>query len=360
LGYTPDKHISIFLPAGISFYTFMSISYLIEVFRKQTKADNIIEYGTYLSLFPHLIAGPIVRYSELKEEIKKRKPSIDMFFEGIWRFSLGLGKKVLIANSLGEVADKIFSLPSNQLTTPLAWIGTICYAFQIYFDFSGYSDMAIGLARFFGFHFPENFNQPYRATSITDFWRRWHMTLSRWFRDFVYIPLGGNRLGIFKMYRNLVIVFLLTGFWHGASWTFVIWGMYHGLLLVVEKVLKTKFNFEFKGVICTIITFVFVLISWVFFRSLSFTQAIHYIMKMFTFDLNIQQNRNVFYYIDSSTIFYLVLAFCFSFIPFDKLMKTNKTNAMVLTKGIISLILIMYCASVLSKAAFNPFIYFRF
>ena len=352
------------LPIGISFFTFQAISYLGEVRSKEQKAArNIIDYGMYISLFPHLIAGPIVRYSDISKEIQSRSLSTQTFFEGIVRFSLGLGKKVILANSLGVVADKIFALPSDEVMTSVAWIGIVCYSFQIYYDFSGYSDMAIGLARMLGFHFPENFNQPYRAQNITEFWRRWHLTLSRWFRDFVYIPLGGNRYGTVRTYFNLWIVFFLCGLWHGASWTFVFWGLYHGILLVIERILKLNFKFVPSGVLGHLVTLVLIMVGWVFFRADTLGHALAYLSVMF----GLRGPANTFtffgpeFYLQSNIIFFLVLSAVFAVIPVER-MRYVSSDALPITfiKACMAFFLLMYSASVLSTSAFNPFIYFRF
>lgn len=221
---------NIALPLGISFYTFQTMSYTIDVYRGEVEANsNIIDFATYVTLFPQLIAGPIVRYKSIKDQLSSRKVTTSLMSEGIERFVIGLTKKMLIANNCALLADNIFNLHGDDLSAGLAWLGVIAYSFQIYFDFSGYSDMAIGLGKLFGFNFPENFNYPYTARSIREFWKRWHMTLSSWFRDYLYIPLGGNQHGPTRTYINLFIVFLITGLWHGANWTFIIWGLFHGL-----------------------------------------------------------------------------------------------------------------------------------
>src|SRR5579872_1849180 len=231
------------LPIGISFFTFQAISYLLDVYRREiAPAASYGEFAVYHSLFPQLVAGPIVRYREIKSEMLSRHIDRVALTEGAYRFCLGLGKKIAIADNLGTIADTMFKLPANELGFVQAWLGILCYSLQIYFDFSGYSDMAIGLGRLLGFHFPENFNQPYRSANITEFWRRWHMTLSRWFRDYVYIPLGGNRHGRLRTFVNLWIVFLLCGLWHGAGLTFVVWGLYHGFLLILERLADTCFR----------------------------------------------------------------------------------------------------------------------
>ena len=270
------------LPIGVSFFVFKAMSYPIEVYRRlETPPRKLTDFGAWLSLFPDFIAGPIVRFSDVSREVFRRTVTVELFFSGLTRFALGLGKKVLIANHLGFVAEKVFNLPPGESTPGLAWLGLVCYTFQIYYDFSGYSDMAIGLGRFFGFHFPENFNQPYRSQNVTEFWRRWHMTLSRWFRDFLWFPLGANRKPGFRAYFNLFIVFLLCGFWHGAAWTFVIWGMYYGFLLVFELFLKNRFRFQISGVLGNIYTMGMVMIGWVLFRSADLRSALEFFKLLF-------------------------------------------------------------------------------
>jgi alginate O-acetyltransferase complex protein AlgI len=359
-----SPHAFIFLPIGISFYTFMAMSYLVEVYQGKDKCASLLTFGTYLTLFPHLVAGPIVRYSELEAEMEDRTVTLEMFFEGIWRFALGMGKKIILANNLGTVSDNIFALPTGELTTVLAWVGVAAYTLQIYFDFSGYSDMAIGLARFFGFHFPENFNQPYQAKSITDFWRRWHMTLSRWFRDYLYIGLGGNRKGPIRTYINLFMVFFLCGLWHGAAWTFVIWGMFHGLLLVIERILKNRFNIVPKGYFGNALTLLLVMVGWVFFRASSFSGALDFLRAMFGApQLEGFQYFKLGYYLDTGMLFYLVagsIIVVFPYEHFKRWIATVKPTHITLAKGIVSLLLIFISFLIMSKMQFSPFIYFQF
>ncbi|MBE9528808.1 MAG: MBOAT family protein, partial [Proteobacteria bacterium] len=260
---------SVVLPIGISFFTFQKITYVVDVYRGTRKAlNNPIDYALYVALFPQLIAGPIVRFHEISEQIKSRKETLDCFYQGILRFSWGLMKKVLLANSCGEIADAIFALNGGMLDTKTAWLGVLAYTLQIYFDFSAYSDMAIGLGRMFGFKFPENFNRPYSAISITDFWRRWHITLSNFFRDYLYIPLGGNRTGAARTYVNLMIVFVLCGLWHGANWTFLVWGVFHGALLIVERFIGLRESGSISYIIFRrTVTLFLVMVGWVFFRA---------------------------------------------------------------------------------------------
>jgi alginate O-acetyltransferase complex protein AlgI len=357
-------HTYIFLPIGISFYSFMAISYLIEVYQGKDRCASLLTFGTYLTLFPHLLAGPIVRYSELEAEMENRKVTLQMFFEGIWRFSLGMGKKIILANNLGSVADKIFALPTSELTTVLAWAGIACYTLQIYFDFSGYSDMAIGLARFFGFHFPENFNNPYQSKNITEFWRRWHMTLSRWFKDYLYISLGGNRKSPMRTYFNLFLVFLLCGLWHGAAWTFVIWGMFHGILLVIERVLKNHFGIVPQGFFGNSLTLFLIMVGWVFFRSPSVGQALSYLSAMFGMPhLSGFQYFHLGYYLDSGMVTYLVIGYLIVLVPYEKfetLLVRMQSFQLTLAKGIVSLLVLFISLITMAKMQFTPFIYFQF
>ena len=271
----------IYLPVGISFFTFKALSYVIDVYRKNVRAQwNIIDFSLYQSFFPQVLAGPIARYRDMASEMIGRRITLEMFRTGAERFIIGLGKKVLIANQFGPVADQAFSLPLTRLSYPAAWLGIICYTLQIYFDFSGYSDMAIGLGRMFGFNTPENFDYPYIARSVREFWRRWHITLSEWFRDYLYIPLGGNRGSSYRTYSNLLVVFLLCGLWHGANWTFIVWGLWHGLFLAFERT-KPGSKLSRLGVLSHLYTcFVFVL-GWVFFRSADTAQAVNYLKAMF-------------------------------------------------------------------------------
>jgi len=290
LGFLGAGHIpapSITLPIGISFFTFHAISYVVDVTRREARPmRHLADYAQYMAFFPQLIAGPIIRYHQIDEQIRRpppRRQRLNDLAEGFPRFALGLCKKVLIADQVGPIADAAFG-HSGQLTTGAAWIGALAYTVQIYFDFSGYSDMAIGMGRMFGFHFPENFNRPYSSVSMTDFWRRWHMTLARWFRDYVYIPLGGNRLGQSTTARNLLIIFLLVGVWHGAAWTFILWGAYHGGLLVVERLSGVaRLPDDRLATLRRAGTFVLVMLGWVLFRAPSLGNAGHVYAAMASF-----------------------------------------------------------------------------
>ena len=353
---------SIELPIGISFFTFQAISYVADVYTGRiAPARRLLDFATYHSLFPQLIAGPIVRYIEVEKELYRRRGSLDQFADGLFRFCLGLGKKLILADTMGVVADSIFSLPTNELTTGIAWFGALAYTLQIYFDFSGYSDMAIGLGRMLGFTFPENFNQPYRAHSITEFWRRWHMTLSRWFRDYVYIPLGGNRLGPETTYRNLFVVFFLCGLWHGAGWTFVIWGLYHGFWLAAERMYVTHVGPLRGGLLAWARTFLIVIVGWVFFRANSLDQAVGMLKVMAGFS----SPTVVFYDLQTfavpHNVFFALCGLAFALLPFEGFsMRLDGTNRVAAFKAAAAVVLFCYSVALLSVNSFNPFIYFRF
>lgn len=364
MGFQEVGWTSVALPIGISFFTFQKISYVIDVYRGvQKPLNSLADHALYVILFPQLIAGPIVRYSEIASELTNRKENLnaDNRLLGIFRFALGLGKKVLIANVLGAEADKIFGLDPETLKTDQAWYGAICYTFQIYFDFSGYSDMAIGLGRMMGFKFPENFNNPYISGSITEFWRRWHITLSNWMRDYLYIPLGGNRVSTSRLYANLWAVFLFSGLWHGAAWTFVIWGAYHGFFLVIERMFLLKLYSRIPGFIRTAITFLIVVFGWVFFRAESLGSALAMIKSMWAFD---------FAHFDKPVEVELVLPIAVLFSFFALLPKVEAWQHRMLFEApglkrtlaytLSTIGLLAVCISVIAASGFNPFIYFRF
>lgn len=276
-GPAPEVH----LPLGISFFTFHAISYLVDVYRRDVPAEsNPVDLAVYITMFPQLIAGPIIRFHNIRDEIHKRRVTADMFSEGVQIFVIGLAQKVLVANVVAVPADAIFALDEAQRGTAVAWLGIVCYTLQIYFDFCGYSTMAIGLGLMIGFHFPLNFNYPYISQSITEFWRRWHISLSAWFRDYLYVPLGGNRHGALRTYRNLVIVFLLCGLWHGAAWNFVVWGLYHGAFLVVERAGLRGVLERLPAAVGHAYALLAILIGWVFFRADTLPHAIAYLQGM--------------------------------------------------------------------------------
>ena len=348
----------IVMPIGISFFTFQALGYVIDVYTKKHKsASNVFEFMAYISLFPQLIAGPIVRYSDVSDEMKERTTSFDKFSEGVRRFTFGLSKKVLIANVLGELVKNL-----TEVSVVSSWLKSIAYTLQIYFDFSGYSDMAIGLGLMMGFRFLENFNYPLIANSITDFWRRWHMSLSYWFRDYVYIPLGGNRVSKVKWIRNIFIVWFLTGFWHGASWNFILWGLYFGIILLLEKLFLSKILSKTK-VFKHIYTIVIVVVSFMIFNALSFDAiSIEFKNMFFISDIPFI-GKEVIYNLRN----YLVL-FIIAIIASTPLMKIlinriNKTKVKVvidILEPFIYLGLLILCTSFLIDESFNTFLYFRF
>ena len=353
--------LNIILPIGISFYTFQILSYVIDVYKKEVVAQrSIINLGAYVTMFPQLIAGPIVRYQTIAKELTERKEHVDDIAEGLRRFIIGLGKKIIIANQMAIIADKVYlSIPLHDLNTMFAWIGTIAFALQIYYDFSGYSDMAIGLGKMFGFHFVENFNYPYIATSITDFWRRWHISLSSWFRDYVYIPLGGSRCSKARWMLNIMIVWSLTGLWHGASYNFILWGLYYGVLLMMEKLFFKKYLDKLKGV-NYIITMLIVLVGWVFFNSSSVDQIIYMIRNLFgfngSFSLILLNNQGILYLLP-----YMLIAIIGMGPWINQLFIKIRNNTIGFTIYDIYLVVILVvCLIFLINDSYNPFIYFRF
>ncbi len=354
------------LPIGISFYTFETITYVVDVYRRVHKPlDSFWDYQLYIILFPKLIAGPIIRYHDIADQIADRtqNDTIDNRLIGFYRFIIGLAKKVLIANHMGLQADTVFSTNYSELDTYTAWIGILAYTFQIYFDFSGYSDMAIGIAKMIGFNFPENFNNPYVSKSITEFWRRWHISLGAWMKNYLYIPLGGNKVATKRrLYFNLWLVFLVSGLWHGASWSFIIWGAYHGLFLVLERGFLHKVYERIGKLPSTIITFFIVVIGWVFFRVDKVADAFTFLKKLFAFNFHSSSSFDSEFY----TFFIIAIIFSF-FVYFNKGQKiqdslyfinyTIKKHFAMLT---ISVILLILCISSITAFGFNPFIYFRF
>ena len=357
------KHLP--LPIGISFYTFQSISYLVDIYRRVCEPQrNIIKMGLFISFFPQLIAGPILKYYDIASQIDKRQVTLPLFNEGAVRFLQGLAKKVIIANIMAKTADEIFALGLNDLSTPAAWIGIIAYTFQIYFDFSGYSDMAIGLGYMLGFKFLENFNYPYIAKTVQDFWRRWHISLSSWFRDYVYIPLGGNRKG--NVYVNLFIVFFVTGMWHGASWNFVLWGLWHGIFLVIERIIKnSKLNtIKLPYIITWAYTMVVVIIGWVMFRAVDMTYAYDYIKIMFSFKANeIADNIALFFIKDNLILFIIAIISATPFIKniyhiLNNNSRAYKYNQIVKPLALITIFII--AISYIVNSTYNPFLYFNF
>ncbi|MEG2353204.1 MAG: MBOAT family O-acyltransferase [Clostridium sp.] len=351
------------LPIGISFYTFQTMSYTIDVYRGDAKAQrNIISFGAYVSLFPQLIAGPIVRYKTIADQLDSRHETIDGFAEGIDRFIMGLGKKVLLANSIGLLWNEISIKSYGELTVVAAWLGIIAFTFQIYFDFSGYSDMAIGLGKMFGFTFLENFNYPYVSRSITEFWRRWHISLGTWFREYVYIPLGGNRGGKFKFYRNIIIVWFLTGFWHGSNWNFIFWGLYFGVILIIEKRFLLKYLENGSRVICHIYTMFLVIIGWVLFSFDNLVNLKKYLMAMFGIgDIGFINSEAVYYLYTNGILFIVLIIASTPFIKnISKKIKEENIKLYCVLKNIIMVVIIFVSVAYLVDATYNPFLYFRF
>ncbi len=372
---------TIALPIGISFYTFQGLSYVIDVYREEGKLledgsreslvqKNFINLALYISMFPQLIAGPIVRYTDIRPYLKERTNSTKDFGQGIERFIVGLAKKVLLANTLGEVADKIFSGELAYMGTGVAWVGAICYTLQIFYDFSGYSDMAIGLGRIFGFHFMENFNYPYISKSITEFWRRWHISLSTWFRDYLYIPLGGNRKG--NVYLHLLIVFLATGIWHGAAWGFLVWGLWHGLFMLIERIGRKKgVALKVPGVVKWLYTMLVVIFGWVLFKLEELPLAIEYIGKMLHIGVGSYTDFGVRYYLDNRTLFFMALALLAA-VPWAQVLPRRlacrisafslspESSVTCIIRRVLLLALLLICMLFIVNSTYNPFIYFRF
>jgi len=349
------------LPIGVSFNTFQSLSYIIDVYRGTVKCEkSFYNYLTYTTLFPQIIAGPIVRYETVDEELETKNISMNNFSMGMKKFIIGLSKKVLIANNVGALWHVIEMGNYSELSVLFAWTGIIAFALQIYFDFSGYSDMAIGLAKIFGMEFDENFNYPYISRSITEFWRRWHITLSSWFKDYIYIPLGGNRKGFAKQIRNILIVWFLTGAWHGASWNFILWGVYFGVILILEKLFILKLLEKLPKIIRHLYSIVLILVGWAIFAFEDLSKVINYIKAMFT--NNIIYNSEALYYFNNY-IFIIVIGIICSIPLWKKLKekidsKNSKTLEFVTTLGYVA-ILILSTASLVTDS-FNPFLYFRF
>lgn len=358
--------LEVVLPIGISFYTFESLTYVLDVYRGIHKPlKNFWHYQTYILLFPKLIAGPIVRYHEIADQITNREKNYtsSIKLSGFLIFCIGLAKKTIIANTLGIQADAVFKLPPEQIDTIAAWVGALAYSFQIYFDFSGYSDMAIGLGKMMGFKFPENFNNPYTSKSITEFWRRWHMTLGTWMKNYLYIPLGGNQVNNFKLYRNLIFVFLISGLWHGASWNFILWGTYHGLFLVLERLFLIKFYKKIGNWFSLPLTFIIVITGWVLFRNENINQGFYIIKQLYSF-----QFFDGKFALNNDFLFMASLALLFSFFTITKITRSfqemvygeqfSKSSQWFAVSA--SIILFYISLSFISALDFNPFIYFRF
>lgn len=349
------------LPIGISFYTFQTMSYTIDVYRKEVPIQkNIIAFGTYVTLFPQLIAGPIVRYKTVALEIDSRKESFEMISEGIKRFIIGLAKKVLLANNIGLLWESVKVMQISSIPTLTAFLGIVAFGFQIYFDFSGYSDMAIGLGKIFGFSFLENFNYPYMSKSITEFWRRWHISLGTWFKEYVYIPLGGNRKGMFNTIRNIVIVWMLTGIWHGASWNFLFWGLYFGAFLIVEKLFLLKILEKLPIVLRRVYTLFLVLIAWVIFSFEEMNTIIEYIKRLLGIGGSLFDDTTIYLFY-TNIILFIISTIASTDIPkrlYDNIkLKWNKSY---IVEDIALIVLLIMSIAYLVDMTYNPFLYFRF
>lgn len=354
------------LPIGISFFTFQTMSYVIDVYKGATEVQTSwIKYGTYVSMFPQLIAGPIVQYKTIAQQMKYRRENSDDFATGINRFMIGVGKKVLLANNIGVLSDYVMALPVGTLPVGTAWIGALAYTFQIYFDFSGYSDMAIGLGKMFGFHFLENFQYPYTAGSVTEFWRRWHISLSSWFREYVYIPLGGNRVGAVRLVRNIFVVWMLTGIWHGAHWNYVIWGIYYGILLILEKFILGKWLAKLPRFLKSCYTLLIVVIGWVIFKCEDLSVCVAYLKAMFGGNGAALWNHETIYLMLNYGIMFAILIIGSTMVPkqvAEKLLARLPGKGWpetLLKCGFYAGIFVISVAY-LVDATYNPFLYFRF
>ena len=358
------KFIDVIMPIGISFYTFQAMSYLIDVYREDAKVQkDIYKLALYIVLFPQLVAGPIVKYHDIAGQIDQRKVSFDKVSYGVKRFIIGLSKKMLIANTLGAMVDRIFSLQVNQFDTFTAWLGAIGYSLQLYYDFSGYSDMAIGLGMIFGFRFLENFNYPYISKSITEFWRRWHISLSTWFKQYLYFPLGGNRISKGRTYFNLGIVFMATGIWHGAEWTFFFWGLWHGFFIIIEKI--TGWNRDGCGKIREAIRHLYCIgvfvFGWVIFRAPNMAYAYDYMRHMLGAFGPIRPAFQTAYYLDNLEIIMLGIGVACSMPLFRNVLEIGQEFK--IRRGLVNvalLLLMVLSSAAIAASTYNPFIYFRF
>ena len=350
------------LPIGISFYTFQALSYVIDVYRRDTGAQhNIASFGAYVTLYPQLIAGPIVRYKDVDDQLTVREHSVPLFAEGCRTFIAGMGKKILLANTAGQLWEYFRAIPTDERTVAAAWMGMLCYSFQIYFDFSGYSDMAIGLGKMIGFRFIENFNYPYISKSITEFWRRWHMSLSTWFRDYVYIPLGGNRCSKLKQLRNIFVVWFLTGFWHGASWNYILWGIYYFILLMIEKTFLLDKLKKAPAFVSHIYTLFFILFGWLLFVFEDLSAGFVWLGNMFGVGTIQAVSSGDVYNLVRNLIFFVILAVAATPLPkklYSKL--TEKSNAARIVASVGGIVMLLVCMAYLVDSSFNPFLYFRF
>lgn len=352
--------LNVVLPIGISFYTFQTMSYTIDVYLGKVETQkNIIDFGAYVTFFPQLVAGPIIKYRDISTQLKNRQESIDDFSYGINRLCKGLFKKVILANNVGILWSQIIGQPINEIPVLTAWFGAICFSFQIYFDFSGYSDMAIGLGRMFGFHFPENFDHPYTSKSITEFWRRWHISLGTWFKEYVYIPLGGSKKGRKRLIINLLIVWILTGLWHGASWNFVLWGLYFGILLIIEKLILAKYLEKLPLIFRHIYTIFFVIISWVIFAFDDITNVYAYLKAMFGMNNTALLNSELLYLLQTHWIL-IIICFLASTTVIKKINIIKDKKYYLIIRNMASMLMFFISICFLIGSTYNPFLYFRF
>ncbi|WGX76632.1 MBOAT family O-acyltransferase [Paraclostridium bifermentans] len=351
------------LPIGISFYTFQTLSYVIDVYLDKVKVQkSLISFGLYVTMFPQLVAGPIVRYTDIDYQLKYRTHSMNKFGEGVDRFIQGLSKKVLLANNIGMIFTSIQQYDASEISVLTAWLAIAAYTLQLYFDFSGYSDMAIGLGKMLGFDFIENFNYPYISKSVTEFWRRWHISLGSWFREYVYIPLGGNRCSTIFQLRNLCIVWFLTGLWHGADWNFILWGLYYGFILIIEKFLLKDILERMPSFIQHIYTMVLVMIGWTFFGIESIQKSLEYIKVMFFLNGNKIIDSTFIYYLHTNLILLIILILCSTPIVnkvFKKIIQNGKMEGVTLAVT-VQFVLLFLSIAYLVNETYNPFLYFRF
>ena len=356
------------LPIGISFYTFQGLSYCIDVYRdEEIVQKNPFNLALYISMFPQLIAGPIVRYGDVKDALAKREHSPGLFAGGVERFIIGLSKKAIMANPMGALAQQIMGSDTGYMGASVAWLGAVAYTLQIYFDFSGYSDMAIGLGKIFGFRFPENFNYPYISGSVREFWRRWHISLSAWFKDYLYIPMGGSRKG--NVYLHLFIVFLATGLWHGAAWGFVLWGLWHGMFCILERVAGNLHKdkgyggknaiYYVRNVFSHVYTLLVVITGWVLFNLVSVRGALSYVKVMFGITRNSFTAYSPSYYMDGRTTVLMAVS-VLACLPWKAILHLKESTGLLIVKRLILLILLALCFVFIITSTYNPFIYFRF
>lgn len=356
----PDPKLS--LPIGISFYTFQSMSYTIDLYMRKIKVQkSLIGFTSYVTLFPQIVAGPIVRYEDVAAEIEERTVNIGKISEGIGKFVKGLAKKVLLANNIGIIWTQVKAMDYGEISAATAWLGILAFTFQIYFDFSGYSDMAVGLGKMLGFNFPKNFDHPYMSKSVSEFWRRWHITLGTWFREYVYIPLGGNRKGIGKTVRNLLIVWGLTGLWHGASWNFLLWGVYFGILIVIERFGWGKVLEKLPAPISMLYTFLIAVFGWVLFDTATLTDAWNYIRAMFGAGGAFADSTSSYIFTSNAIVYALcIFASTDIFGKLVKLLRKKRRKLAEYAAPVAMVCVLLLCTAYLVDATYNPFLYFRF